>query len=250
MMKKVIASCIAFLVCMAVYLPNTSHAKLADGIYTIEYQVNAYGKDSPSVGNDYFLKPAKLTVKDGKMTAEITVKNAAWVVKLEPPGYKLINENKAADQRTFQMDVAALNKNIVVPMRIEIPNLEYYHSYNVDFVFDEAKAKKTGDVVASTKPVTTTPAASTTTASTGSATADVAKQLQEAQQKAEAKPTGSTTTTKPATTSTTAKTTAATTTTTKTQVKNPQTSDESPYVALLLLVASAFVIVRLRKQTA
>ena len=142
MLKKVIVSCIAFLVCVAFYLPNTSHAKLADGVYTIEYQVNAYGKDSPSVGNDYFLKPAKLTVKDGKMTAEMTVKNAAWVVKLEPPGYKLINENKAADQRTFQMDVAALNKAIVVPMRIEIPNLEYYHSYNVDFVFDEKKEKK------------------------------------------------------------------------------------------------------------
>ncbi|OCS93714.1 NEAT domain-containing protein [Caryophanon latum] len=249
MLKKVIVSCIAFLVCVAFYLPNTSHAKLADGVYTIEYQVNAYGKDSPSVGNDYFLKPAKLTVKDGKMTAEMTVKNAAWVVKLEPPGYKLINENKAADQRTFQMDVAALNKAIVVPMRIEIPNLEYYHSYNVDFVFDEAKAKKTGDVVASTKPVTTTPAVSTTTAATSSATAEVAKQLQEAQKKAEAKPIESTSTTKPATTSTTAKTTAATTTT-KTQVKNPQTSDELPYVALLLLVASAFVIVRLRKQTA
>lgn len=235
-MKKIMTTLLLAIFSVIVLLPTTSHAKLADGVYSIPYQVNAAGKTSASVGNDYFLKPAKLTVKDGKMVVEATVKNAAWVVKLEPPGYKVLKEDKANDTRTFEFTVTDLSKALPVAMRIEIPNLEYYHSYTVDFIFDEAKATKTADV-AGNKP--TTPAATTPTTTKPVTSASAAVAQQQANQTV-AKPTTSSIVSKPTTT----------TTASTTKVKNPQTSDNIPYIALFLLCASAFMIVRLRKQTA
>lgn len=251
MFKKIIASLVLALFSVALYMPTMSQAKLADGIYSIPYQVNNNGKDVPSVGNDYFVKPAKLTVENGKMVAEMTVKNASWIVKLEAPNYKELRVDTANDTRLFQFEVADLSAKTAVSMRVEIPHLDYYHSYTVDFVFDEAKATKTGNVASQQAVVSRTPVAATT--AVNSASAGVAAQ-QAADHKAAENAsttkvitspkttTSNTTTTKPAT-STTAKTT------TTSQVKNPQTSDELPYIALALLCVSAFLIIRLRKQT-
>ncbi|HEY4624135.1 MAG TPA: NEAT domain-containing protein, partial [Solibacillus sp.] len=64
---------------MAMSLPTHSEAAIADGTYSLNYQVNQPGSNSASMANDYFLKPAKLVVKNGKMTMQITIKNSSWV---------------------------------------------------------------------------------------------------------------------------------------------------------------------------
>lgn len=126
----------AALFLVAFTLPNNSSAAIADGTYDISYQVNKPGSNSASMANDYFLKPAKLIVNNGKMTMQLTIKNSSWVTQFNPPGgAKVISSNESADQRTVQFTVS--NANLVtIPMKIDIDDIDYHHSYSVDFVFN------------------------------------------------------------------------------------------------------------------
>lgn len=65
-------------------LPAIGNAAIADGTYSVNYQVNKPGSNSASMANDYFLKPAKLTVNNGKMTMQLTIKKSAWVTEFNP----------------------------------------------------------------------------------------------------------------------------------------------------------------------
>ncbi|UZN00195.1 NEAT domain-containing protein [Lysinibacillus sp. MHQ-1] len=49
-------------------------AQLADGTHSIKYQVNKPESNSASIANDYFVKPAKVTVKNGTAVVQITLK--------------------------------------------------------------------------------------------------------------------------------------------------------------------------------
>lgn len=236
MFKKIAIAFIAMLM-IVIAGASPSSAKLADGIYTVPYQMNTAGSVNPSIANDYFVKPAKLIVEKGVHTVEVTITNSSWITELTPPGYKKISEDTTADTRTFQFTVADTSKIVEVPMRVEIPSLDYYHSYIVDFDLDDAKATKTGDVgTATANPTATSTTKPTTSMSTTTAVA--AANTAQAQQ------------TKPATTTATNTTVNKTQQATATQVKNPQTSDNLPYVAVAFLLLSAFVMVRLRKQGA
>ncbi len=54
-------------------LPQAS-AQLADGTHSVKYQVNKPESSSASIANDYFVKPAKVTVRNGTATVQITLK--------------------------------------------------------------------------------------------------------------------------------------------------------------------------------
>lgn len=237
MFKKIAIAFIAMLM-IVIAGASPSSAKLADGIYTVPYQMNTAGSVNPSIANDYFVKPAKLIVEKGVHTVEVTITNSSWITELTPPGYKKISEDTTADTRTFQFTVADTSKIVEVPMRVEIPSLDYYHSYIVDFDLDDAKATKTGDVGTATANPTATSTTKPTTSMSTALTAVAAANTAQAQQ------------TKPATTTATNTTVNKTQQATATQVKNPQTSDNLPYVAVAFLLLSAFVMVRLRKQGA
>ena len=118
--------------------PFPAKAAIADGTYTINYQVNKPGSSSASMANDYFAKPAKLIVNNGKMTMQLTIKNSSWVTEFNPPGgAKVISSNEAADQRVVQFSVASASL-VTIAMKIDIQDIDYHHSYSVDFVFNEA----------------------------------------------------------------------------------------------------------------
>ena len=117
-------------------LPHAS-AQLADGTYSVKYQVNKPDSNSASIANDYFLKPAKVTVKDGTATVQITLKNSAWITKFQPPGgAAVVSEDKAADTRVVQFTVKDLAKPVVTSMKIDIDDINYHHEYSVSLVFD------------------------------------------------------------------------------------------------------------------
>lgn len=67
---------------------------------------------------------------------QLTIKNSSWVTQFNPPGgAKVISSNESADQRTVQFPVS--NANLVtIPMKIDIDDIDYHHSYSVDFVFN------------------------------------------------------------------------------------------------------------------
>lgn len=156
-MKKCLPIIVAFVLLLCFSLPLSSKAAVADGTYSLDYQVNKPGSNSASMANDYFLKPAKLIVANGKLTMQITIKNSAWVTEFNPPGgATVISETPSADQRVVQFSVQNADVTTIA-MKIDIDDIDYHHSYSVDFVFDgsalpEAKAPAAEQKPAEQKP--------------------------------------------------------------------------------------------------
>lgn len=175
-MKKIITMLFAIILAFAVLPFSQVGAELADGKYSLPYQVNKAGSTSASMANDYFLKPATLVKKNGTMYVQLTLKNSAQFVKFEATsgGNKVISKDTANDRRTVQFNLSSLAKAQTVNVRIEIPEEDYYHNYKIDFVWFEKNAKL---IESYAKPVASTPAAT-------KPAADTAKQ--EAAKKAEA----------------------------------------------------------------
>jgi len=138
-MKKIMM--LVMLVSMVIFnlaLPHAS-AQMTDGTYSVKYQVNKPDSSSASIANDYFLKPATVTVKDGTATVQLTLKNSAWITKFQPPGgAAVVSEDKAADTRVVQFTVKDLSKPVVTSMKIDIDDINYHHEYSVSLVFDAA----------------------------------------------------------------------------------------------------------------
>lgn len=216
----------AFLIVFVIFtvMPITSHAQFADGIYELKYQVNKPESISASMANDYFIKPAKLIVKDGKSTVQITIKNSAWVTEFNPPGgATVVSKNEGADSRVVQFAVSNLSAALTVAMKIDIDDINYHHGYSVDFVFDS-----------STIPTVTTAQASTSNkkdnkVTSGSSNASNALSASKVDKNS-------------------VSTSVTNTNGVANQVENPQTSDSLPYVFIIAMIASAFLFIR-TKQT-
>ena len=236
-MKKFLVS--TFLLIFTIFLvqPINSHAQFADGTYDVKYQVNKPGSISASMANDYFLKPAKLIVKDGKMAIQLTIKNSTWVTEFNPPGgASIVSRNDGADSRVMKFNVSSVTSPLTVAMKIDIDEIDYHHGYKVDFVFDASNVPaKTAE-----KTTTTTSTSKETSNNTNATSSN----------------SGSSNAGKSSTSSTNVETSndsvAASSTTVAEegeteQVVNPQTSDAIPYVFIIALVASAFLFIRTKQ---
>jgi len=135
--------------------PNLyASAALADGKYTINYQVNKPNSSSASMANDYFLKPGTIIVKNGTPVIQLKMKNSSWMTKFESStgDNKVISENKAEDTRIVQFALPSYKSPTAVTMKVDIDDLNYHHEYTVDFVWDAASLKnEDGSAVVATK---------------------------------------------------------------------------------------------------
>lgn len=245
----------AALFLVAFTLPGNSSAAIADGTYDVSYQVNKPGSNSASMANDYFLKPAKLIVNNGKMTMQLTIKNSSWVTQFNPPGgAKVISSNESADQRTVQFPVS--NANLVtIPMKIDIDDIDYHHSYSVDFVFNsgglpEAKVEEPKETVKQ-EPAKTAPAPKETpTKSSGSNTSSNTPAPSAEKQNTDSSEQQVTPETTKADDSTKSDEEIASETKQAEDsevVENPETSDELPLMAMILFFIAAVVFIRTKK---
>lgn len=222
-MNKILVSAFLFVFAIFTVMPLTSHAQFADGTYELKYQVNKPESISASMANDYFLKPAKLIIKDGKATVQITIKNSAWVTEFNPPGgTTIVSKNEGADTRVVQFAVANLSAPLTVAMKIDIDDINYHHGYSVDFMFDASSIPAVADST------TTNKAENKTTSGSSNASNTSASNL--------------------ATSTTNNASTSDNNTNDLAQVENPQTSDALPYIFIIAMVAAAFLFFR-TKQT-
>ncbi|WP_235728390.1 NEAT domain-containing protein [Kurthia senegalensis] len=126
MMKKLGLLLVAFMLVFTLIPGKESQAKLKDGTYKVNYTVmNAQG-NSVSYGNDYFVKPATVVVKNGKMTAKITIKRSNWIKKftVSTGGNKIVSKNKKKNTRVVQFKLKTLSSKspTKVSTRVEIPS--------------------------------------------------------------------------------------------------------------------------------
>lgn len=213
MRKAVMSFMLIGLLAMNVFLPQAS-AQTADGTYSLPYQVNQPESNSASIANDYFVKPANVTMKSGTATVQITLKNSSWITKFNPPGgATVISEDAGADTRVVQFTVKDLSKPVNTAMKVDVEDINYHHDYTVGIVFDALPAASgDGAAVTDDKATTTTPDG--TTDGKSDATTDA---------------------TSPGAASD--------------QEKNPQTSDSTPYLIFAALAGSAFLLYRTKTKS-
>lgn len=138
-MKKFLGMLLAAMMIFALVPQQESQAKIKNGTYKVQYTVMHSSRNSVSYGNDYFQKPALVTVKNGKMTAKITINHSNWVksFKATTGGNKIVSKNKKKNTRTVKFNVKSLSasKPTKAKIRVEIPKENYYHNYTVRLKF-------------------------------------------------------------------------------------------------------------------
>src|SRR5690625_4082127 len=116
-----------------------------DGEYDLPFEVLHADKDQVSVADEYFEKPAKLIVKDGKFTVETTLKNSSWWQSFQVASndgfvdVTEISKNNAEDTSVVQFNVQNLNEILNGKVHIivtGIPGFEYDNKYDIRFNFD------------------------------------------------------------------------------------------------------------------
>ncbi|WP_020618812.1 heme uptake protein IsdC [Paenibacillus daejeonensis] len=137
------------------------HAQSLDnGVYTVDYTVLKAENDSASMANDYWEKPAKLTVQDGKVTIQMTVNHSQWVTEFKVPAggnyvdTKVISTDTGADKRTVEFTAAGIEQPILSKIHVTVAEIDYDHDYTIRFAFkpDSLKLIQAAESAATPEP--------------------------------------------------------------------------------------------------
>ncbi|AHI56699.1 heme uptake protein IsdC [Listeria ivanovii] len=165
-MKK-IAVFVAFIVLFSFsFLSSglTAQAAINDGTYSINYTVLQGDSGSASMANDYFDKPATVTINGGKFTVSLQVNHSKWITGLwvEGSAVSVTSSSTANDTRKVQFPVSTLSSPVKAKIKVDIDDdgLNYHHEYQIQLKFDESSAKSLAAAIKSsddgaTKEVTT-----------------------------------------------------------------------------------------------
>lgn len=121
-------------------ITNSASAALADGTYSVGYQVLKAENNNASIANGYFEKPATVTVENGVQYVQITVTSASMVQSLSGPNGKatVVSENQAKDTKVLKFKVADISKPVQMKMHIIVDagDIQYDTDHGARFVFD------------------------------------------------------------------------------------------------------------------
>ncbi|MDF2667813.1 MAG: NEAr transporter [Paenibacillus sp.] len=140
--------------------------KLTDGNYTVEYTVKKPDDESVSIANDYFEKPAQVTLENGRATVQIQLNHSAWITLFQVPqgstyaDAKVISSDAAADTRVVRFEVEDLFTPPAVKMHVAVKSLGYDHDYTVRLVFDANKVQAAQPAATAAPAETAAPTAS------------------------------------------------------------------------------------------
>ncbi|WP_245613699.1 NEAT domain-containing protein [Alkalihalobacterium bogoriense] len=121
---------------------------LADGRYTIDYTVLKNNTNEVSVMDDYTLKPAVLTVENGKQTIDVTLLRSEWVKVfqvLDKNNYvdaEVVSTDATTNTRVVRFAVEDLSALFYAYTEVLIPEISYDGKYYVQFQFDEDSITK------------------------------------------------------------------------------------------------------------
>lgn len=122
---------------------NTVSAALADGKYTVDYVIKKADDESVSMANDYFEKPATMSVSGGKIKVSFQLNHSKWITKFQVPGgnNKVIASNKKADTQVMEFEVKDIDQPVISKIHVTVPSSNYDHDYTIRFVFDTGSMK-------------------------------------------------------------------------------------------------------------
>lgn len=115
---------------------GSASASMADGTYSVPYEMKEKSSDSTSIADGYFSSPATLTVKDGVQEIQLTVTGADMIKKLVAPSGPVTVVSESGDSRTVTFKVDGdLSKPLSMQMDIVVPDL-YDTTHTARAVFD------------------------------------------------------------------------------------------------------------------
>ncbi|MBO9604641.1 MAG: NEAT domain-containing protein [Paenibacillaceae bacterium] len=140
---RTIAALLLGIALMALGVPAAwAESRLADGTYDVVYTVKKPDDESVSIANDYFEKPAKVTIVSGRTTVQLQMNHSNWIGYFKVPGSggslidaEVVGSNADDNTRIVRFDVADLQTPTVVQMKVTIKELGYNHEYATRFVF-------------------------------------------------------------------------------------------------------------------
>ena len=214
--ERILLITFASLLAFIIFPTSNASAQLADGKYSVQYTVTQPDSNSASMANDYFLKPATLFVENGETKVQIKMKNSSWLTKFqaESGGNSVISKDSATNTRIVQFNVKDVSAPVFAQIQVDIDEMDYHHDYTIRFMFDTGSAVliSGGEAKAETKSETSGSKESSTQATS------------------------------------TADKTAIEKTTISNMEKNPQTSDTTYlFLFVMVLAASAFLLIRRMK---
>lgn len=213
---------------------------LADGTYLVDYTITKAENDSVSMANDYWEKPAKVTIENGQATVQLQLNHSKWVTVFKVSDKdsfvdtKVISSDKDEDTRVVRFQVEDISKPLLSKIHVTVESIDYDHDYTIRFLFNLQTAKTAGSAAETSAVNKADSAKETTSASTtgqaSNATSDRSahKASDASAVQAEKKKTA---------------------VTTQAAVANPKTGDSFslPLLVSLMLVSSLYVAYRIRK---
>ncbi|MBC1410190.1 heme uptake protein IsdC [Listeria welshimeri] len=164
-MKKILVSAVFVVLFSFSFFSSglTAQAALSDGTYSVDYTVLQGDSDSVSMANDYFDKPATVTVNGGKYNVSLQVNHSKWITGLwvEGNAVSVASKNTSSDTRKVSFPVSSLSNPVNAKIKVDIDDdgLNYHHEYQIKLRFDEGAAKSLAAAVKSSdKNDTNTPA--------------------------------------------------------------------------------------------
>ncbi|GIN92387.1 hypothetical protein J22TS1_34380 [Siminovitchia terrae] len=124
---------------------DTNHPKYADGVYALPFVVWKELVDEQSVADDYFEKPAKLTIENGKYTVQAELKNSSWwqYFKVQSGNDFIdvteVSKDEEKDTKIVEFKVDDLDQILNAKVHIIVPFINYDNQYDIRFKFDPSE---------------------------------------------------------------------------------------------------------------
>ncbi|WP_338553020.1 NEAT domain-containing protein [Paenibacillus sp. KS-LC4] len=134
-----------------VELPNTTvPGQLANGNYFLQYQIRKYGTENESVMQGYVVSPGLLKVSGSAKTFYMTLTKDKEITGLKFNGNHVSVESRDTvnNTRVVYFNVPDLNSTINGWVKIDWPEVNYHHEYDIQIKFDPTTLVSTSGSVA------------------------------------------------------------------------------------------------------
>ena len=127
------------------HTPEAMAADLSDGTYVVDFEMLQAENDSVSIANDYFEKPATLTIDKDAQYLQFTVNHAKWIKFIKSANgesfadVNVVNEDLENDKRIIAFKVDGdITEPLLLQMHVVIEEMEpsYDHKYSVRMNLD------------------------------------------------------------------------------------------------------------------
>lgn len=121
-----------FVLVFSIAPAQKASAAIADGTYSVSYEVLQGNNNSASIANGYFLKPATLIVEGGTQYIQLTMKDSHMVKSLSGPygSAQVISDDKANNKRTVKFKVDDISNPATVSMHVVVDTEEVKYDTN------------------------------------------------------------------------------------------------------------------------